>query len=611
MEKKRHFWDNLNDVVFKKTTAHCPVDLYIYNEAGEQIGYATDNYCHFEAPIYIVVENDVKTVYSPDSTEICIIMIGTGNGTLSYSIEEYDEIGISNRINYYDMQLDKDSIYAQVINTGKIDKNMIPSVQDIQNNSYVQAMEYIEADRSNYNEINCNIEGEGNVIGSGSFLSGDTAVLTAIPFDGNVFVGWYEDGVLLQEGNVSLIFDVSHERTITARFAESSTINEDVDFSAYEDIIAGGKCGSIVWQIRNDGALLVIGTGEISGFSNLGLNSSTAWGKGEKAPWLVFSDQIKKVSISKGIIKIGKGAFNGLEVSELTLPDSLREIEKYAFSWIECDRLQIPDGVITIGADSFARSKIATIIVGNGLKTISAEAFHCITSDSLIMENGVIAIEGNAFLNSAIKTISIPASVKTIESNAFYGCSALNTVYYDGSESQWKQIAGVDEAFDSTITLGGKISIVFTEPNHSDKIETRPNNGNQQNKGNQSEDKRKPDGGQVSVTTQNEVQEVITINKSPASVKAKAKKNKVTVSWNKIKKNKKTKALRAMIKNVEVQYSTDPSFTEETTDSRIIGENKTKYVIRGLQRKTMYYIRVRYVGADGVSNWKTKRVRTK
>ena len=106
--------------------------------------------------------------------------------------------------------------------------------------------------------------------------------------------------------------------------------------------------------------------------------------------------------------------------------------------------------------------------------------------------------------------------------------------------------------------------------------------------------------------------ERIIIPKTPAKVKAKAKKNSITVSWNKIKKNKKTKALQAMIKNVEVQYSTDPSFPKETTDSRIIGKNKAKLVLRGLQRKTMYYIRVRYVDADGVSGWsRVKRARTK
>ena len=106
-------------------------------------------------------------------------------------------------------------------------------------------------------------------------------------------------------------------------------------------------------------------------------------------------------------------------------------------------------------------------------------------------------------------------------------------------------------------------------------------------------------------------EEPITIQKAPARAKVKAKKNSITVSWNKIKKSKKTKALRAQIKNIEVQYSTDSSFPKEATNSRIIGKNRTKLVLRGLTGKTIYYIRFRYVSKAGVSNWKTKRVRTK
>ena len=108
-------------------------------------------------------------------------------------------------------------------------------------------------------------------------------------------------------------------------------------------------------------------------------------------------------------------------------------------------------------------------------------------------------------------------------------------------------------------------------------------------------------------------EEKITIWKAPASVKAKAKKNKITVTWKKIKKSKKTKALRNLIKGVEVQYSTDPSFPEETTFTNTTGGKKTKLVLKRLQRKTVYFVRVRYTdGAGGYSYWsKVKRARTK
>ena len=109
-------------------------------------------------------------------------------------------------------------------------------------------------------------------------------------------------------------------------------------------------------------------------------------------------------------------------------------------------------------------------------------------------------------------------------------------------------------------------------------------------------------------TTAHVVQELITISKTPASVKAKAKKNKVTVSWRKIKK--KNKALLAQIKGIQVQYSTDPKF-EQNPVTKKIGKTKTKVTLN-LKSKTAYYVRVRYMGNDGVSNWsRVKKVKAK
>ena len=106
------------------------------------------------------------------------------------------------------------------------------------------------------------------------------------------------------------------------------------------------------------------------------------------------------------------------------------------------------------------------------------------------------------------------------------------------------------------------------------------------------------------------VEEPITISKAPSSVKAKAKKNSSTVSWKKIKKNKAGKKLLKQIKSIQVQYSTDPKFEQDPV-TKNVGKKKTKVKLK-LQKKTTYYIRVRYVGKDGVSRWsKVKRVKTK
>lgn len=85
----------------------------------------------------------------------------------------------------------------------------------------------------------------------------------------------------------------------------------------------------------------------------------------------------------------------------------------------------------------------------------------------------------------------------------------------------------------------------------------------------------------------------------------------MTVSWKKIKKNKKNKALLNQIKGIEVEYSTDPNFSTDVV-SKVVSKKKTKVTLK-LQTKTTYYVRVRYTdGAGGVSNWSaTKKVKTK
>lgn len=93
-------------------------------------------------------------------------------------------------------------------------------------------------------------------------------------------------------------------------------------------------------------------------------------------------------------------------------------------------------------------------------------------------------------------------------------------------------------------------------------------------------------------------------------MKVKVNKNKVTVSWSKIKNTKKTKKLLSQIKKVQVQCATDRAFKNVVADKKV-GKNKTKVVLK-LMKKTTYYIRTRYIGKDGVSKWtKVKAVKTK
>lgn len=105
--------------------------------------------------------------------------------------------------------------------------------------------------------------------------------------------------------------------------------------------------------------------------------------------------------------------------------------------------------------------------------------------------------------------------------------------------------------------------------------------------------------------------ENITISKKLIIKKPSATKNKITVNWKHFKQNKKTKALWKKIKKVQVQCATDKGFSN-IVKSTMVGKKKTKAVIKGLAKKTTYYVRVRYYDGTGYSAWsKVKKVKTK
>ena len=115
-----------------------------------------------------------------------------------------------------------------------------------------------------------------------------------------------------------------------------------------------------------------------------------------------------------------------------------------------------------------------------------------------------------------------------------------------------------------------------------------------------------PEHAEESVTITNDI--IVELKASaPPSVKAKAKKNKVTVSWKKIT----DKNLLKEIRSIEVQYSTDKKFKKNAKTKRNIAKTNTKVTLK-LKKKKIYYIRVRFKGSNGYSAWSNvKKVKTK
>ena len=202
---------------------------------------------------------------------------------------------------------------------------------------------------------------------------------------------------------------------------------------------------------------------------------------------------LTSVTIPDSVTSIGDYAFRNCSgLTSVTIPNSVTSIGRYAFSW--CSSLTsvtIPDSVTSIGYDAFYNTawynnqpdglvyagKVAykykgsmpsntSIVIKDGTLGIASFAFYgCSGLTSITIPNSVTNIGDSAFDgckgltsvtipssvtnigNSAfsgctgLTSVTIPDSVTSIGDFAFYNCSGLKTVFYAGTEEQWKAIS--------------------------------------------------------------------------------------------------------------------------------------------------------------------------
>ena len=173
---------------------------------------------------------------------------------------------------------------------------------------------------------------------------------------------------------------------------------------------------------ENDTGVTITGytgsTGNIIIPSELGGKPVTAIG--EKA--FFQNKTITSVKIPEGVTSIGNSAFAQTNLTEVEIPKSVKNIERYAFNCCyNLEEVTIPGGVQRTGNYAFAYcTRLKQVIISDGVEIIGTSAFYgC----------------------SSLTEVTIPKSVTSIEYEAFTDCDALKTVYYGGSQTDWGKIS--------------------------------------------------------------------------------------------------------------------------------------------------------------------------
>lgn len=456
-----------NQTVFKLLTTpssaakihsfECPVNIKVYDNDGNLCASIVNNQVdELFSEVFATVNGDRKEFYLTGD-DYYFVITGYDNGTMDYTVREFDNNGEIRKLTYNDVPISNGCIYY----------SLSPETENM-SNSYFDL-----------------VDKDGNVISPDNgedLLFIDVENLINSGMCGNdAYWKLYKDGELYINGNGSINSHPWYEyrsRIKTIRIVKGITIIDDYAFR---------DCKSLTSVTISES---VTSIGEWV-FLDCGCLSSVTIPNGVKSigKW-AFRDckSLISVTIPKSVTDIGDGAFGGclslekidvdannscydsrsncnaiINTSSNTLicgcrntniPDSITSIGKFAFYC--CSSLasvDIPDGVISIGDSAFddcsslvsatipnsvtsigdyafAGCDISSITIPESVTHIGSYAFWCCPKlTSIIIPNGVTSISGHVFERcGSLTSVTIPNSVTNIGANAFSNCRSLSSI---------------------------------------------------------------------------------------------------------------------------------------------------------------------------------------
>ncbi len=188
--------------------------------------------------------------------------------------------------------------------------------------------------------------------------------------------------------------------------------------------------------------------------------------------WLIkYSGSSTSLTVKEGTVGVAPLAASGMNLTSLSLPSSLKYIERYAFSSNPFTSVSLPDSLISIGEKAFSQTKLSSVTLPSSLEILGDYSFsYCDSLSSVTIPKGfknfgyrafyntpyltkkmdnnkfvtinnvLIAYSGRstnvtvpdgvthivgAFADSSVKAVNLPSSLVEIGDYAFSGCKEL------------------------------------------------------------------------------------------------------------------------------------------------------------------------------------------
>ena len=151
---------------------------------------------------------------------------------------------------------------------------------------------------------------------------------------------------------------------------------------------------------------------------------------------------LRRLGLPDSLVSVGAFAFwgvgNGLSynedrIAEITLPDTVTEMGRYAFSYCSANVVKLSDGLTYVPRGAFAYGRFEEINVPESVTEIGEEAFaFCYGIDTVTFPSGVKVIPALCCFAGSLSRAVIPEGVTYIGDYAFssddYYCSTLENL---------------------------------------------------------------------------------------------------------------------------------------------------------------------------------------
>ncbi len=215
-----------------------------------------------------------------------------------------------------------------------------------------------------------------------------------------------------------------------------------------------GTCGAdgdnLKWYLDPFGGRLTIyGSGKMADYDD------------SSAPWYSYKGYITKVELPEGLLNIGANAFRASGLKEVTIPNSVKNINENAFQ--NCGNLEkviIGDGVTTIGQAAFDFCwNLKSVQIGNGVTSIGHSAFAtCVSLTSVKIPDTVVSIGADAFANcQALETVKLSDNLTNINPSTFIYCYSLKSITIPNSVKSIGQCAFMECTSLKNVAIGNSV----------------------------------------------------------------------------------------------------------------------------------------------------------